>query len=74
MSGKQTDAHDMAMCKVWLMRTIIYDGSVRGRVRDPLLSGERPLVRLCHAQPRAWCRGVYRRVGFFRVGVSASSD
>jgi hypothetical protein len=33
---KQTDAHAMARCQVWLMRQIIYGGSVLGRARDPL--------------------------------------
>jgi hypothetical protein len=28
--------HAMARCQAWLMRLVIYGGSVRGRAQDPL--------------------------------------
>ena len=36
MSGKRTDAHVVARCQAWLIRPVIYDGSVQGQTWDPL--------------------------------------
>jgi hypothetical protein len=36
MSGKRADAHIAVRWQAWLMRPVIYDGSVQGRTRDPL--------------------------------------
>jgi hypothetical protein len=50
---KQTDAHAMARCQVWLMRPIIYGGSVLGRARDPLkwFSSDTPAPCLVPPRP-----------------------
>jgi hypothetical protein len=46
-------AHAVAWCQTWLIRPVIYGGSIRARARDPL---ERfPFdthVLPCHAPPR----------------------
>jgi hypothetical protein len=51
MSGKQADTHAMARYQAWLMRPVIYDESIWGRVRDPLEwfpSDSSPPIRFRH--------------------------
>jgi hypothetical protein len=53
MSGKRTGTHTVARCQVWLMRLVIYDGSVYGRARDPLESFPSDTLDFhCQAPPR----------------------
>jgi hypothetical protein len=53
MSGKWTGAHIVARRPAWLMRPVIYGGSVRDLAWDPieLFPFNMPIVR-CQALPR----------------------
>jgi hypothetical protein len=43
---ERTIAHAMARCRAWLMRSVIYDGFIRGQVQDPLewFSSDTPVL------------------------------
>jgi hypothetical protein len=66
MSGRQTDACDVARRKAQLIWSVIYDGSVSGWVWDPLewfpFSTPSPPVWFHKAEPPARCYGVHLEV------------
>jgi hypothetical protein len=56
------------------MWAVIYHMSVWDHAQDPLewfpFGTPNPLVRFCHARPRAWCCGVHPEESASKVGVT----